>query len=362
MGDRWAVKQAGWSGPATARWLPLLSRGARSPWPLALAAGLVGAHLSLVLAADGGASALGVGVRAMLACWAALTLAEVGRAMARGTADAPAKTPGPAGRTPGGPGRSPAESAPPEGLMAVSTSTEEGSPQLTAGHVVFGAAALLAAALQRSPSRLVVNLLGFGLIAVPLVWVVRRRVGPAAAASAAAALAVFAVFPTHVDLRQAPSTEKWRADSPFRWTVGWPSDGWILRHEIRLDRPATARPMRLIVPIAGDAAAQPAGPGQVFATMNGQDLGPLRPTGYESLVVDIPAELLAGRSRLTFELRQAPVDASLRIVAQRWTGGAGLGPTASSFYDTQRWWPGTFNDLVGKQQAGVYILELGESP
>jgi hypothetical protein len=318
---------------AAARRLKVRSRLWRSPLPTGLAGGLVGAQLVLALAPDGGAgAALEAGAKAAIGCWAVLMLAEVGVSLLRGrTADSVA-----------GAWPEPAASATPT----------------TALHIALAGAGLIAAALQRTPSRLVLNLLVFAFVALPLWWVVQRRAGAPAAAKAAAILAVFAFYPTHLDLRQAPVTEQWRADSPFRWSVGWPSEEWVLRHEIQLrgrEEPRAGRPMRLTFLTAGPGN----GPGQVFVTVNGQDLGPHRATRDRTLPIDVPADLLAGRARLVVDLRQSPLDPSLRILAQRWAGGATMGAQASSFYDTRGWWPGTFNDLAGRQQPGMYLAPAG---
>lgn len=338
---------AGCAKAALAPARPLVSVGARSPLPLSLVAGVVVAQLYLALKPEGPIMAgLGAGVKAMLGCWLVLTLAEVAGATLRGGAGGSEAVEALPLRT----GAAPAVRWPVAWL-----------PRLNALHITVGSAALIAAALQRAPGRLLVNLLGFGLVAVPLLWVVQRRAGPPVATRAALAFALFAFVPTHTDIRQAPASEQARLDSPFRWTVGWPDESWILRHEIQPDRLAMGpfeQPMFLTVVVVGDAR----GGGQVYATLNGQELGPLRRTEYGTLVVGVPADLLVTQSRLAFELRQSPRDPALRLVAQRWSGGATLGPAASSFYDTRRWWPGTFNDAAGRREPGVYLLELRDSP
>lgn len=228
--------------------------------------------------------------------------------------------------------------------------------RVTATQVLFLGGALIAAALQRAPSRLVANLLGYGLVAAPLLWVVRRRAGPAAAAKAALALALFAYTPTHLDLHPSEgyAYEQWTAESPFRWSVGWPRDGWILRHEIELPEAARNGPLRLVALLALPYS----GPAQVYGTVNGQPVGPLRRHDEHALLLEVPPSVAAGERRLAFELWPEPVDPGLRIGAQRWAAGASRGATASSYFDGERWWLGTFNDRAGRRQEGVYMVRL----
>ncbi|MGH2371536.1 MAG: hypothetical protein ACRDI2_25475, partial [Chloroflexota bacterium] len=143
------------------------------------------------------------------------------------------------------------------------------------------------------------------------------------------------------------------SDSSFRWTVGWPEDGWVLRHQLQLADPA-AGPVIVALLLAHGYD----GPARVLAAVNGHDLGPLRLVEPDLLQIEVPAHVIAGQSRLVFDLRLQPQDPTLRLVAQRWVGGATLGGAASSFYDTQRWWPGTFNDVAGRRQTGVYIIRV----
>ena len=48
----------------------------------------------------------------------------------------------------------------------------------------------------------------------------------------------------------------------------------------------------------------------------------------------------------------------LRLIAHRHAQGATAGRTASSFFDTERWLVGTFNDATGRAQAGIVVLQL----
>jgi hypothetical protein len=212
--------------------------------------------------------------------------------------------------------------------------------------------ALLVAALQRSPSRLVANLVGYGLLAWPLIWLVQRRAGAATATRVAGALAVIVIAPTHLNLTRTDPLEATLPGSPFRWTAGWAAEGWTLRHQIRLDAPA-ARGVALTIPLAGEYA----GESRVFATVNGRDLGPATLEGKTALRVEVPAPLIAGETLLTFDLRQQPWDRALRLRAQRWTSGATTGAAASSYYDAEHWWPGTF-DAAGRRRPGVYVVRL----
>ncbi len=230
-------------------------------------------------------------------------------------------------------------------------------PRFTAGQIALAGMALMTAALQRAPARLAVNLIGYGVLAVAVIWAVRRRGGEVAAARAAAALAVFALVPTSVDWPAPPTMEYVRTDSAFRWPVGWLDETWVLRHELLVSHQGTT-PNTLVIPLA-----QPYdGPGQVLATLNGEDLGPLSPAPGNVLQLRLPPRIVEGTRRLTLDLRQRPHDPALRLIAQRWWGGATLGQRASSYYDGQRWWPGTFNDEAGRRSMGVYVVRFGVDP
>lgn len=330
------------------RWLPMMVSVLAHPYlPVCLALGLVAAQMSVLFAPGTGGMPLAVGVKVTLASWMALTVVGVGKDMIRGHATRPERSDEHADHMVS-PHRGTVVERRAEPLLALS--------RLSALHIGLGALVLIAAALQRAPSRLAANVIGYVLVAVPALWVVQRRAGPAAAARAATVLALFALLPTHADLRDMRLFEQVpvSAGSFFRWSVGWPEEDWILRHEIRLERPGENRPMALIVQLA----APYEGPAQVFASMNGYELGPLRNLGRGQLQVTVPAEVVSGQSHLRFELRQRPVDPSLRLVAQRWTGGASLRSAASSFFDGQAWRPGTFNDLAGRPRIGIYLVEL----
>jgi hypothetical protein len=168
-------------------------------------------------------------------------------------------------------------------------------------------------------------------------------------------VAVLALAPANVDMKIAPDTAPAQADSAYRWTVGWPQPDWMLRHEVRLATPLAGVDASLSVPLAIDYG----GTAQVLITVNGRDLGPMmQPSGRE-LRTGLPPDVIAGQTRLTFELRQRPWDPAMRLFAQPWTSGATMGALASSFHDGVRWWPGTFNDGAARHQFGVYIVRLG---
>lgn len=320
--------------PVPNSWLALASGAWQSPAALCLAIGCVCAGIGLAVApVPDIAVASGRGLRLALALWGGWTAFAVITAMARHGSAAPGAVTPAQGATLG---RWP---FPPDWQIAL------------------GGAALLVAALQRSPGRLVVNLIGYGAAAVFLIWIVRRCGGADAAARAVAVLAVFALVPTHVDWRTTPLTENARAESPFRWTVGWPGAAWVLRHELDLTALAR-RPQSLMIPLA----VRYDGPAQVYLTVNGEALGPLALVGGQSLQARIPERLVDGQSRLTLDLRQRPHDPVLRLIAQPWTAGATLGARASSFYDGERWWPGTFGDVAGRQKPGMYVIRFGLDP
>jgi hypothetical protein len=116
--------------------------------------------------------------------------------------------------------------------------------------------------------------------------------------------------------------------------------------------------MTLTVPLTRDYS----GPARILARVNDHDLGPGSIDGH-LLHVAVPATVMAGQTRLTFELRASEPDPNLRIMAFRVQRGATMGAQASSYYDSvaQQWVAGTFNDGLGRPQPGIYILELSES-
>ncbi|HET7769462.1 MAG TPA: hypothetical protein VFN74_11860, partial [Chloroflexota bacterium] len=87
------------------------------------------------------------------------------------------------------------------------------------GAVVLATLALLVAALQRAPSRLAINLLGYGALALPVLWLAHRRGGHLASARAALALGAFVLLPTHVDWRTLPGPELYGQETPYVWSV-----------------------------------------------------------------------------------------------------------------------------------------------
>jgi hypothetical protein len=227
-------------------------------------------------------------------------------------------------------------------------------PRATPVSVLAIGATLIAAALLRAPARLVVNLAGFALVALPLVWLVRRRAGPGAATSAAAVLAVLAFFPTHLDVPADPDVSKQAADSRYSWSVAFPGAEWRLRQEIDLPAAPPGTWYTLGVAHAGGVKAP-----QVLARINDVEAGPLREQADTYLVLDLPPSLTEGAGRLVVELRSPAPDPGLRILAQRWTGGATRRGEASSYFDGSAWFPGTFNDATGRPQHGIYVIDLG---
>jgi hypothetical protein len=214
---------------------------------------------------------------------------------------------------------------------------------------------LAAAAISRAPSRLAANGLALAVWAPVLWWVLARRAGGEAAAQAMLALSAFTLIAATADLRNTRFIEDFRPDSPFRWSVGWPQGGWVLRYQIHLDSPAPARRARLRLPLARIYE----GNARIYAALNGHDLGTADyPAGGMEMTVSIPADSWAGLTDLVFELREDPVDPSLRLLAQPWAGGASLGLGASSYFDGARWQPGTYNDAMGRAQPGIYVVRL----
>ena len=222
-------------------------------------------------------------------------------------------------------------------------------PLLTLGIVSIALAVLF----WRTPSRLTLNLVGYLSFGAPLAWVVGRRAGGRTAAVAVAALGVLALGTGAVDARRPPIIEDAYADSTIKWTVGWPNERWALRHTIELEAPLTATRAELAIPLAREYS----GPTRVLATLNGRELEPVTPRGT-GFRIPVPAELLAGQRRLSFELRADPPDRDLRLMGFRWGRGATLPDAASEYFDGQRWFPGTFNDVTGTALAGIYVVRL----
>jgi hypothetical protein len=241
------------------------------------------------------------------------------------------------------------------GWTALGGPTRPGpGPVPSAEQILWITAALIGAALLRSPHRLVTNLLGLALLGVPMVWVVRRAGGARAAAQAAAALALFAFVPTHLDLRTAPERALYEPQSAFRWAVGWPTAAWVLRHEMTLERPLGTAPVSLFV----QRAASYRGPAKIEVTLNGDRVGILAERDQDWLAVELPTAKTTGQTDLDFELRQAGFDPLLRLVAQRWSAGATLDGAASSYFDGAAWHTGTLNTATGRPETGIYVLQL----
>lgn len=299
--------------------------------PLGILAGLFAGQWTLLTRPEGGIGpALEAGARVALGSWALLTFLVVADAMLRA-----------ASQTDGG------------------RLQEEGGLAAAGGPgplPVIGVACLLIGfATYRSSGRLAVTLLCFLALATALAWTVQRSAGRRAAGRVAAALSVVAVVGSCADIRTQPSIVEAQAGSPYRWPVGWPTEAWVLRHEIRPRPPLPARPIVLNVPLA----ARYSGPARVYSRLNGHELGAARlGEGASSLHVDVPGELVAAQGRLVFELRQAPVDPRLRVTAHRWGQAATAGRDASSYFDAERWWPGTFQDAIGRPQAGIYVVQV----
>ena len=217
---------------------------------------------------------------------------------------------------------------------------------------------LLVATLQRSPSRLIVNLLGYGLAALPSVWLARRFGGAAAATRVAWALAVFVLVPAHVDWRAVEGTRLQGVETPFVWSAGWPSGDSVLRHEVVVPAELNGKSLRFFALLA----ERYTGASRVVVSGNGQALGAaeLSPEG-DAIGLQVPAGLVRGGQSLALDLRLQPYDSRLRLVAHRWTGGASRGAAASSYLHDQRWLPGTFAAVPGRAKPGAYLVRLTEA-
>lgn len=214
-------------------------------------------------------------------------------------------------------------------------------------------AVLIAAALLRTPHRLVANLIGYAVVATALLWVAERRGGAPAARAAGLAVALFGFVPTHLNVGTPPTMETGAGGSAFIWTASWPSTEWVLRHEIELEKPLSRRAVLTLA-----LAQRPTSRANVLVRLDGIELGPMRLAPYDVLEREVGLEHLAAKKHLVFELRLSDPDPSIRLLAHRWTGGASLGPAASSYFDGLRWNAGTFDDVLGRSRPGVYLLEL----
>lgn len=229
----------------------------------------------------------------------------------------------------------------------------------TAMQIGTAGAVLIAVVLLRTPSRMIVNLLGYALVALPLWWLVRRRSGSGAAAQIMLAVTLFVLWPTHLTAVPRLSTVGWDWQSTVRWSVGFPSEAWALRHVVRLPRPHESGSLYLMVPLAEPYQGQ----SRITARINGEDPGQLLEnaggtSGATSLWMEVAPQQARGTQEFTIELRQHPVDGRLRLIAQRWVRGASSGVHASSYFDGERWWPGTFHNAANRRLDGVYLIFL----
>lgn len=221
--------------------------------------------------------------------------------------------------------------------------------------IVGVGAIIIAAALLRSPGRLVLNLLGFAMVTVTVCWTVQRRAGWGASARAASIVVVLAFFPTHLDYPTPPLKVRVLPDNPFNWSTGWPSGEWVLRHRVELDAPWPEKGASIT--FIGDR--EYIGPAAILARVNERDLGPMRREVSGHAIIELPADVARGQRMFVIELRTSISDPALRLTAQRWTGGATAGSGASSYFDGERWHTGTFNDALGSPKPGVYVMLLG---
>ena len=300
----------------------LVGRYGRTPLVLCIAAGLLAAQASL--AWDSAfRDALGLGVRVVLACWALGITWVVGRAALRGE--------------------------------EVDRASWALAPVPNASWMVIAlaGAVLIGVSLLRVPTRLLANLLGFGLVLGPIVWLVLRRSGPVAAAAAAAAVAAFGFVPGVVDRPAQPPARFSEAASTYMWSVGWPLGGWGLRQEVQIPPHLAGRPLIVAIPLA----ARYDGSARVRVTANGRDAGPAR---IEETGIYVPLAAVERPERLVLELWVDTPDPELRILAHRWVAGVSMGPSPSSYFDGQQWRPGTFNDATGTHQEGSLLVMVSD--
>ena len=242
------------------------------------------------------------------------------------------------------------------GLAALGASAR---PGLASAGAVVGVAGSAAAALavvvelHTTPSRLVAIELGWLLVAVPLWWAVQRRSGGGVAALTVAAFSALTVWTAFNDVERRPGTTAAALSGPYRWSVGSATAAWAFAHEV--DLPAE-RPSRIMLAVQRFGGYS--GSSTVRATVNGIELEPLHEAEFDELAASVPEDLLRHAASARIELRVAPPDPRLRLVAQRWTGGATRGARASSYFDGFKWNTGTFDDVAGRHAPGVYVIEL----
>lgn len=290
--------------------------------PVCAALGVAAAALALAVPTESLDFALGIGVRVALGVWCVVTLYGV--------------------------------------LVDPTATPSDAVTRFAAGHrwqtVVLTTFVLLVVAVQRAPARLAANVIGYAALLAPVAWLAWRRAGAAGAARAAVALGVFVLLPTHVDRRTIAGPDTTQADTPFIWSVGWPSPDWVLRHEIVVPPRLAGRRLTLTAPLADRYV----GPGRVSVRADGLNLGEARFVAAESLAeFDVPAQLAMSDRVLALELRLAPYDPQLRLLAHRWVAGGTRGASASAFFDSREWWPGTFDDLGRGQRGGALLVILG---
>lgn len=310
--------------------LPAIVRRILPLTALLLISGLMTAQLALAIEPEEGLpGALRASSRGTLSAALLLLCLGVAWAMAQGAGPATAAAPAAARRV----GRS--------------------AWRVTSGVGVLGASsAIVAVALARQPARLTLTLYCFVLVSGAAWWIVRRSGGAVAAASAVAGLTLLTVVASTAQYPSLRLLEDWHPDSPYRWSIGWPTEEWRVRHTVQLAAPLPAKELRLRLFLAQAYD----GPARLYAAVNGHELGAANVTG--EVHVDVPLQYASGASRLEFVLRQSPVDPRLRVLASRWTQGASLSATASGFFHEGVWLPGTFNDAAGRRQVGVLAAHL----
>ena len=225
-----------------------------------------------------------------------------------------------------------------------------------AWQIALAGAVLLIAGLQRAPQRLVLNLIGYALLSAFAVWVVQRRGRAARRRGRRPWSPSFAVVATTADRRPAAGGEvvRGRRRPCAGRSAGRSRSGCCARRCGSPRGSALREPLEVPLATAYDGPARGPRPGQRGGA--GPD-GARRPgraaTGAAGGGGAPRRDARARAAATPLRSGSAPDRAAL-------DGRGDAGGAASSYFDGQRWRPGTFDDAAGRRQDGVYVLQLKE--